>query len=241
MGNLIESEAEQRSEDWYTLRIGRLSASQMKAFMSDKWRENIGTTRIVEALANQRMGMIDEIDIPETDAVKKGMSFEPIALEMARKVTTLDFVNCSTFWRDDREDFLATPDAVVRTKGGGIEASLEMKTRSSAVSFASEVRNWKNQNKIQMECQALVLKNDSVWFFSTYVGDYPEDHEKQGKAVRIINQLVEDGEVPTMDGYPYLCVQYTCDKKLRKSIITRIDEVNEAISQFSGENSDLPF
>lgn len=115
---------EQRSKEWFKMRLGVITGSRAK----NMFKAN-NLSFIDELIAEKLSGEI--VESHPTQAMMHGIMMEPIALEEYRMRTGHDTREIGFCVRDDKPWLAISPDALVYDNEGNIRGGLEIKCPST--------------------------------------------------------------------------------------------------------------
>lgn len=161
---LVESTNMQTNVEWLKARHGHITASNITNFLSagKSKSEVFGTTAkgvINKYLEEKSDPCFDDNETrTETYFMKQGLIFEKRALELFTKETGLNTNDEIGFISDNLFglDFGCSPDAVVLSEDGKIDAIVEIKSRTGA-EFRAEREKMGNKSTIEQMQMAMLL------------------------------------------------------------------------------------
>jgi len=189
----------QRTSDWYAMRNGRFTGSQIHRLLGKKGLGLTGETYAFENAVEMVFGK-DEEDTLETWDMKRGNMLEPLAFKLFKEMKAMDFLEveeCSFFPFGDNAG--ASPDGLV-----GKEAVLEIKCPRpnkffKIVSLGKDVIDDEYMAQMQME---MMCTNSSKCYFFNYIifNSVPMWHEivverNEGMIELIKNRIEEATEI----------------------------------------------
>lgn len=165
---------QQRSNDWYSLRLGKFTASEIHKLLGIKGLGQTGETYIYEKACEIVFGVDEEDNFTSYD-MQRGINLEPIAFRKFKELKDLEFIEVKeSYFFPYGEDAGASPDGVV-----GNDAVLEIKCPRSNKFFKyikygiSEIDNvYMAQMQFQMLCSNsqrahffnyLIFKGQEMW------------------------------------------------------------------------------
>lgn len=165
---------EQRSKEWYNLRLGKFTASEIHKLLGVKGLGLTGEGYIFEKACELVFGIDEEENFTSFD-MQRGINLEPMAFRKFKELKELDFIDVKeSYFFPYGEDAGASPDGVV-----GNDAILEIKCPRSSKFFkylkygADEIDNvYMAQMQFQMLCSNsvrahffnyIIFKGQEMW------------------------------------------------------------------------------
>lgn len=172
---MIESVKMQTNQEWLQARHGHITASNISKFLSGgrSKSETFGDT--AKGIVNQYLDektdpCFDDMETrTETYYMKQGLIFEKRALELLTKATGFNITDKIGFISDNFYgiDFGCSPDALVLSKDGKIDAIVEIKCRTGA-EFRAEREKLGNKATIEQMQLAMLLADCPRAFLCLY-------------------------------------------------------------------------
>jgi len=160
---------EQRSSEWFELRNGRFTASEVHKLMGVKGLGETGKTYAFEKAIEDLFGQIDEPF--ESYDMQRGTELEPLAFEKFKQIKAMDFIDvetCSFF--EYEKNAGASPDGLVGENG-----LLEIKCPKSNAFFKMVAENEYSKNYFyQVQFQMLCTNRNIAYLFFYTVHDGSE-------------------------------------------------------------------
>lgn len=161
---MVESLDMQTNLEWLTARHGHITASNISKFLTGGRSKNEFFGDTAKAIVNQYLDekadpCFDDMESrTETYQMKQGLIFEKRALELFQKETGLTVTDEIGFISDNIEgiDFGCSPDGLVLTKDGKIDAIVEIKSRTGA-EFRAERDKLGNKATVEQMQMAMLL------------------------------------------------------------------------------------
>lgn len=199
------SNIEQRSEEWYSKRLGKFTASEIYKLMGIKELGETGKSYAIEKAIEELFGLIDENYI--SFDMQRGIDLEPLAFNKFKEIKELDFINvenCSFI--ELSENSGASPDGLV-----GDDGILEIKC-PKADTFFKLVSDGKIDKKYyyQMQMQMLATNRSKAYFFNYLVHD----------GLEFWHEIVVDRDDKTCD---LICSRIAEASEIKKEYINKIN------------------
>lgn len=175
---------EQRSEEWFEQRAGKITASRMSDVMVERERgqfksgprkgmdkpQPLALVNYAHQLAAERMTMKPRKQV-KAPALAWGTTVEPAALA-AYQAETGVIVTPAVFCTHPDYDFIgASPDFEVEDDGGG-----EIKCPESSEVHLETLLNGLPKEHIEQIQGGLWVRNRKWWDFVSYHPDFPPEH-----------------------------------------------------------------
>lgn len=155
---------QQRSNDWYSLRLGKFTASEIHKLLGIKGLGKTGETYIYEKACEIIFGVDEEDNFTSYD-MQRGINLEPIAFRKFKELKDLEFIEVKeSYFFPYGEDAGASPDGVV-----GNDAVLEIKCPRSNKFFKYikyGIAEIDNVYMAQMQFQMLCSNSQRAHFFN---------------------------------------------------------------------------
>lgn len=155
---------QQRSDEWYKLRLGKFTASEIHKLLGIKGLGLTGESYIFEKATELVFG-IDEDESFTSFDMQRGITLEPIAFRKFKELKDLDFIDVKeAYFFPFGEDAGASPDGVV-----GEDAVLEIKCPRSPKFFKLIKGGLDEIDKeyiAQMQFQILCSNSKRAHFFN---------------------------------------------------------------------------
>ena len=162
---------EQRTDLWFSQRLGRFSASEIYKLMGIKGLGETGKSYAIEKAIEQLYGDVDENYV--TADMERGKNTEPLAFAKFKDLKSLEFVdvlNCGFFTLSDSAG--ASPDGLV-----GHDAVLEIKCPKASTFFKLVATNEIDAKYYaQMQMQMMCTGREKAYFFNYIIIDGLEYH-----------------------------------------------------------------
>lgn len=163
MQNKIEAH-EQRSPEWFSMRLGKFTASEIHKLLGIKGLGQTGKTYCFEKACELVFGKDENDDFTSFD-LKRGVELEPIAFRKFQELKQEDFIDIqTTTFFPYGENAGASPDGLV-----GDDAILEIKCPRSNKFFnlvAGGVEEIDKDYIAQMQMQMLCSNSKQCHFFN---------------------------------------------------------------------------
>ena len=153
---------EQRSKEWFNMRLGRFTASQVDSLLGIKGLGLTGESYIFEKAVEIVFGADEEESFISFD-MQRGTELEPIAFAKFKELKALDFIDVQeTYFFPFGEHAGASPDGLV-----GKDAILEIKCPRPNKFFKLVKDNQIDKQYIsQMQMQMLCTNSKKAHFFN---------------------------------------------------------------------------
>lgn len=165
----MQSNSEQRSEDWKKERYGKFSASETYKLLGIKALGETGKSYAIEKAIEELFGEMEENYISYD--MQQGIDTEPLAFAKFKELKGLEFLevsNCSFFKFGDHAG--ASPDGLVSNN-----SVLEIKCPKSTTFFKLVATNEiDSKYYAQMQMQMLCTGSDRAYFFNYLIHDGTE-------------------------------------------------------------------
>lgn len=204
---------EQRSEDWFLARAGKITASRMHDVMVERERgefksgprkgqpkpQPLALVNYAYQLAAERLTMKPRKQV-KAAALAWGQTVEPAAVA-AYQAETGFIVTLAEFTVHPQYDFIgASPDFLVGDDGGG-----EIKSPESSEVHLETLLTGLPQEHIEQIQGGLWVTNRQWWDFVSYHPDFPPEHRIY------IQRIQRDGEY--IEKLEAACLQMEADVK----------------------------
>ena len=153
---------EQRSKEWFDIRLGRFTASQIDSLLGIKGLGLTGESYIFEKAVEAVFGADEEESFVSFD-MQRGTELEPIAFQKFKDLKALDFIDVQeTYFFPLGEHAGASPDGLV-----GKDSILEIKCPRPNKFFKLVKDNQIDKQYIsQMQMQMLCTNSQQAFFFN---------------------------------------------------------------------------
>ena len=191
----MQSNSEQRSEDWKKERYGKFSASEIHKLLGIKSLGETGKNYAIEKAIEELYGEMEENYISYD--MQNGIDTEPLAFAKFKELKGLEFLEvdkCSFFKFNEHSG--ASPDGLVSNN-----SVLEIKCPKSSTFFKLVDTNEINfQYYARMQMQMLCTGSDKAYFFNYLIHDGTEyyheiilerDEEMINKIKERLEQAIE--------------------------------------------------
>lgn len=195
----------QRSKEWFDVRLGRFTASQIDSLLGIKGLGLTGESYIFEKAVETVFGK-DENDDFTTYDMQRGVELEPIAFEKFKELKELEFIEVSEtsfFCFGDHAG--ASPDGLV-----GNDAILEIKCPRPTKFFKLVKDNQIDKCYLsQMQMQMLCTNSQRAHFFNYIIFNGVEMWheiivERDEKVIELIRQRLEEAIILKHEFTQYL-------------------------------------
>jgi putative phage-type endonuclease len=162
---------EQRSEEWFSARRGKITASGFSNMMrTTRNGESTYKTRYRTELAIERLTGKAANETPMNQFMRDGVEREPIARELFIKKTGMEVEECGFYNHPTIDMSGASPDGIIKAKN----AVLEIKC-PTPVTHANNLLSEKmpNNYRYQVQWQIACAETDKAYFCS-YNPNYSE-------------------------------------------------------------------
>lgn len=191
----MQSNSEQRSEDWKKERYGKFSASEIHKLLGIKSLGETGKSYAIEKAIEELYGEMEENYISYD--MQNGIDTEPLAFAKFKELKGLEFLevsNCSFFKFNDHSG--ASPDGLVSNN-----SVLEIKCPKSTTFFKLVATNEiDSKYYAQMQMQMLCTGAERAYFFNYLIHEGTEyyheiivkrDEDMIEKIKERLNQAIE--------------------------------------------------
>lgn len=191
----MQSNSEQRSEDWKKERYGKFSASEIHKLLGIKSLGETGKNYAIEKAIEELYGEMEENYISYD--MQNGIDTEPLAFAKFKELKGLEFLEvdkCSFFKFNEHSG--ASPDGLVSNN-----SVLEIKCPKSSTFFKLVATNEIDfKYYAQMQMQMLCTGSDKAYFFNYLIHDGTEyyheiilerDEEMINKIKERLEQAIE--------------------------------------------------
>ncbi len=169
----MESNSEQRSEEWKIERYGKFSASEIIKLLGVRGLGETGKTYAIDKAIQELYGEIEDNFISYD--MQRGVELEPLAFAKFKELKELEFLevtNCSFFKYEEHAG--ASPDGLVSDN-----SVLEIKCPKSTTFFELVATNEVDKKYYaQMQMQMLCTNTNKAYFFNYLVHDGIEYHHE---------------------------------------------------------------
>jgi exodeoxyribonuclease (lambda-induced) len=169
----MQSNNEQRSENWKIERYGKFSASEIIKLLGVRGLGETGKTYAIEKAIEELYGEMEENFV--SFDMQRGIELEPLAFAKFKELKELEFLevtNCSFF--KFNEDAGASPDGLVSD-----DAVLEIKCPKSTTFFELVATNEIDKKYYaQMQMQMLCTNRNKAYFFNYLIHEGTEYHHE---------------------------------------------------------------
>lgn len=188
----MQSNSQQRSEDWKLERYGKFSASEIINILGVKGLGETGKTYAIEKAIQELYGEFEENFV--SFDMQRGIETEPLAFEKFKQLKELEFLevsNCSFFKFGEHAG--ASPDGLVNNN-----SVLEIKCPKSTTFFKLVATNDIDKKYLaQMQMQMLCTGSDRAYFFNYLIHDETEYYheiivERCEKTIELIKERLEE-------------------------------------------------
>lgn len=171
---------EQRSDDWFRIRAGKITGSPVDRIMKSKGLGVGGMTYCFEIVGSSLLNWFDETHASK--AMQKGIEREPLAIELYEETTfrSTQEVGFIVFNQDDKEtihlnEFIGiSPDRLVGEEGGLEVKCPEMSQHTK--NLTEDVCHSKYYDQIQL---CLFVTKRKWWDLISYNPDFEEPFHKK--------------------------------------------------------------
>jgi len=192
----MQSNSEQRSEEWKAERYGKFTASEIHKLLGVRGLGENGKTYAIEKAIEQLYGEMEENFI--SFDMQRGIELEPLAFAKFKELKGLEFLNvenCGFLKLND--DAGASPDGLVSDN-----AVLEIKCPKSTTFFELVATNEIDQKYYaQIQMQMMCTGRKKAYFFNYLIHEGTEYHheiiiERDDKMIELIKErLTEATEI----------------------------------------------
>jgi len=169
----MQSNNEQRSENWKIERYGKFSASEIIKLLGVRGLGETGKTYAIEKAIEELYGEMEENYI--SYAMQNGIDTEPLAFAKFKELKELEFLevtNCGFFKFNEHAG--ASPDGLVSDN-----AVLEIKCPKSTTFFELVATNEVDKKYYaQMQMQMLCTNRNKAYFFNYLIHEGTEYHHE---------------------------------------------------------------
>jgi exodeoxyribonuclease (lambda-induced) len=169
----MQSNNEQRSENWKIERYGKFSASEIIKLLGVRGLGETGKTYAIEKAIEELYGEMEENFV--SFDMQRGIELEPLAFAKFKELKELEFLdvtNCSFFKFNEHAG--ASPDGLVSNN-----AVLEIKCPKSTTFFELVATNEIDKKYYaQMQMQMLCTNRNKAYFFNYLIHEGTEYHHE---------------------------------------------------------------
>jgi putative phage-type endonuclease len=169
----MQSNSEQRSQDWKIERYGKFSASEIIKLLGVRGLGETGKTYAIEKAIEELYGEMEENFI--SFDMQRGIELEPLAFAKFKELKELEFLNvenCSFFKFNEHAG--ASPDGLVSN-----DAVLEIKCPKSTTFFELVATNEIDKKYYaQMQMQMMCTGRKKAYFFNYLIHEGTEYHHE---------------------------------------------------------------
>ena len=160
---------EQRSDDWYTARLGKFTASEIYKLMGVRGLGETGKSYAIDKAIETLFGEVEE-NFLSID-MQRGVELEPLAFANFKEKMSLDFIDVSSCgFFNFEENAGASPDGLVGKNG-----ILEIKCPKASTFFKLVATNVIDDKYLyQMQMQMLATGRSKSYFFNYIIIDGSE-------------------------------------------------------------------
>jgi len=198
---------QQRSKDWYNVRLGKFTASEIHKILGFKGLGQTGETYCFEKAVELVYG-VDEEERFESSDMKRGIELEPLAFRKFKELKYFDFIDVKeSYFFPYNKDAGASPDGVV-----GDDSILEIKCPRSNKFFKLLAKGKEaidSEYYDQMQMQMLCSKSKKAYFFNYMIFKGVEMWheiivERDEKRIELIKSRLEEAIKLRNDFVSYL-------------------------------------
>lgn len=188
----MQSNTEQRTQDWKIERFGKFSASEIIKLLGVRGLGETGKTYAIEKAIEELYGEMEENFI--SFDMQRGIELEPLAFAKFKELKELDFLeveNCSFFKFNEHAG--ASPDGLVSD-----DAVLEIKCPKSTTFFELVATNEIDKKYYaQIQMQMLCTNRNKAYFFNYLIHEGTEYHheiivERDEDMIELIKQRLDE-------------------------------------------------
>lgn len=169
----MQSNSEQRSENWKIERYGKFSASEIIKLLGVRGLGETGKTYAIEKAIEELYGEMEENFV--SFDMERGINLEPLAFAKFKELKELEFLevtNCGFFKFNEHAG--ASPDGLVSDN-----AVLEIKCPKSTTFFELVATNEVDKKYYaQMQMQMLCTNRNKAYFFNYLIHEGTEYHHE---------------------------------------------------------------
>ena len=169
---MSNEELVQGSEDWFKVRMGKITASKLSDLMKKtKYGESTYKTRLRMELAIERITGKSASPNFMNQAMHDGIEREPDARTLFEAITGKEVALCGSFNHPEIVNTSASPDGLIR----GENATLELKCPTHITHAKNLLSDKMPSNYIyQVQWQIACTESDFA-YFASYHPDYPPE------------------------------------------------------------------
>lgn len=160
---------EQRSKNWYEMRRGRFTASEINKILGVKGFGIVGEDYIFEKAVEELFGFEEEESFTTKD-MQRGIDLEPLAFRKFEEIHQFDFFDVKkAYFFPYGDDAGCSPDGLVNDDG-----NLEIKAPRQKKFFKLVVKGEKAIDPVyidQMQFQMLCTNSVKCYFFNYIIKD----------------------------------------------------------------------
>lgn len=188
----MQSNSEQRSEDWKKERYGKFSASEIYKILGVRGLGETGKTYAIEKAIEELYGEMEENFV--SFDMQRGIETEPLAFDKFKEIKGLEFLeveNCSFFKYGEHSG--ASPDGLVSDN-----SVLEIKCPKSTTFFELVATNEIDKKYFaQMQHQMLCSNREKAYFFNYLIHDGTEYYhtievDRCEKTIELIKERLDE-------------------------------------------------
>ena len=169
---LNSTEVIQGSEEWFAVRMGKITASRLGDIMrKTKWGESTYKSKVRLELAIERLTGKSASSVVMNKAMYDGVEREPDARLLFEAVTGKEVALCGSFDHPEIVNTSASPDGLIR----GENAVLEIKCPTHSTHAKNLMSETMPKNYIyQVQWQIACTESDYA-YFASYHPDFPPE------------------------------------------------------------------
>ena len=188
----------QGSPEWFSARLGKLTASRLGDLMKvTKYGESTYKTRLRMELAIERITGKPASSVVMNQAMRDGVEREPDARKLFEAVTGKEVALCGSFDHPEIVNTAASPDGILREE----DAILEIKCPTPVTHGKNLMAKTMPSNYICQVQWQIACTNSTHGYFASYHPDFPRELRLKWVKVERDDDVIEKitEEVRKMD------------------------------------------
>ena len=200
---LNSTEVIQGSEEWFAVRMGKITASRLGDIMrKTKWGESTYKAKVRLELAIERLTGKSASSVVMNKAMYDGVEREPDARLLFEAMTGKEVALCGSFDHPEIVNTSASPDGLIR----GENAVLEIKCPTHSTHAKNLMSETMPKNYIyQVQWQIACTESDYA-YFASYHPDFPPELrlkwvrvEKDDSVIKSLEEAVRQFDIEIED------------------------------------------
>lgn len=188
-------EIEQRSNDWYSQRQGKCTASEIHKILGVKGFGQTGETYTFEKACEVVFGLPSEEEKIDTWDTRRGIELEPLAFDKFSELKDFEFLQVEKCGSFDYNDYSsASPDGLV-SDNSVLEIKCPRRNKFFNI-IGNGIDAIDKEYMFQMQFQMMATSREKAYFFNYYIDKgfemwheievYPNE-----KIINLINERLE--------------------------------------------------